>query len=221
MCAARNWAAQKSGSGNKCLGDRETRKGSRRAYAQQEDAGAWEHEITEALLDFISAQTSLFLATASADGQPYIQHRGGPAGFLRVLDAQTLAFVDFTGNRQYITMGNLSENPKAQLFLIDYAQRRRIKIWGTAQVVEGDADLVAALMPEGYKARPEQVILFKVAAWDVNCPQHIPQRFEASDVAEVLAARDAKILALEAELATLRAQQEPPTNVADDVPPAR
>lgn len=199
----------------------QTRKGSRGAYAQQEDAGAWESEITEALRDFISAQTSIFLATASADGQPYIQHRGGPAGFLRVLDAQTLAFVDFTGNRQYITTGNLSENPKAQLFLIDYVQRRRIKIWGTAKVVEGDADLVAALMPEGYKAGPEQVILFKVAAWDVNCPQHIPQRFEASDVAEVLAARDAKILALQAELATLRAQQAPPTNAADDVPPAR
>lgn len=192
----------------------QTRKGSRRAYAQQEDAGSWETEITDALHGFIAEQTSLFLATASAQGQPYMQHRGGPPGFLRVIDSLTLGFVDFSGNRQYISTGNLAENPKAQLFLIDYAQRRRIKIWGTARVIEGDADLVARLMPAGYKARPEQVILFTVMAWDANCPQHIPQRFDAVDVARSLALRDERIAALEAELADLKRQNTGPTSAA-------
>jgi uncharacterized protein len=186
----------------------QSRKGSRRAYANQEEAGAWATEITPDLRDFIAAQTSVFLATANAEGQPYIQHRGGPAGFLRVLDDRTLGFVDFTGNRQFITQGNLAENPRAYLFLIDYAHRRRVKIWGTATVVEGDADLTARLMPEAYKARPEQVFLFTVSAWDSNCPQHIPQRFEAADVASALAARDARIAALEAEIASLKAAGE-------------
>ena len=181
-------------------------KGSRRAYAQQEEAGGWQAEITDDLRVFVAAQTSVFLATASAEGQPYIQHRGGPPGFLRVIDSQTLGFVDFTGNRQFITTGNLTENPKACLFLIDYAHRRRIKIWGTAQVVDGDAALVAGLMPAGYKARAEQVILFHISAWDANCPQNIPQRFEAADVAAALAERDAKIATLEAQIASLSQQ---------------
>lgn len=182
----------------------QTRKGSRRAYANQEEAGGWRTAITADLRAFVAEQTSFFLATANAEGQPYIQHRGGPAGFLRVLDDHTLAFVDYAGNRQYITSGNLSDNPKAYIFLIDYAHRRRIKIWGTAKIVEGDADLTARLMPEGYKARAEQVILFTVAAWDSNCPQHIPQRFEAADVAAALAARDDRIAALKAEVSRLR-----------------
>jgi len=152
----------------------------------------------------IAAQSSVFLATASAEGQPYIQHRGGPAGFLHVLDGKTIAFADFAGNRQYITQGNLAENPKAFLFLIDYAHRRQIKIWGEARVVEGDGDLTAKLMPQGYRARAEQVILFTVAAWDANCPQHIPQRFEAADVAAALAEKDRLIAALEADLKVLR-----------------
>ncbi|MGV8985980.1 MAG: pyridoxamine 5'-phosphate oxidase family protein [Cypionkella sp.] len=178
----------------------QSRKGSRRAYAFQEEAGAWQTKINEDLKGFIQAQTSIFLATANADGQPYIQHRGGPPGFLRVLDSQTIGFVDYVGNRQFITSGNLADNPKAYLFLIDYAHRRRIKIWGTASVVEGDVDLTARLMPENYKARAEQVILFHVSAWDSNCPQHIPQRFEAADVALALAAKDQQIAALEAEV---------------------
>src|SRR5262249_49023563 len=107
-------------------------------------------------------------------------------------------------NRQYITQGNLAENPKAYLFLIDYTHRRRIKLWGTARVVEEDSAIIASLMPRGYKARPEQAILFTVAAWDSNCSQHIPQRFEAADVAAVLAERDKRIARLEAELAHLR-----------------
>ncbi len=181
------------------------RKGSRRAYAKLERSGGWHTDVTPDLKAFIEAQTSVFLATANAEKQPYIQHRGGPAGFLKVIDVQTLGFVDYAGNRQFISSGNLADNPKAYLFLIDYAHRRRIKIWGTARVVEGDEELVADLMPPDYKARAEQVILFTVSAWDVNCPQHIPQRFEASSVAATLAARDARIAALEAELARLKA----------------
>jgi uncharacterized protein len=183
----------------------QTRKGSRRGYATMEQRGSWETRITPDLAAFIEAQTSVFFATASADGQPYIQHRGGPAGFLRVLDDKTIGFVDFAGNKQYITQGNLADNPKAYLFLIDYAHRRRIKLWGEARVVEGDAALMARLMPEDYKARPEQVILFTVSAWDSNCPQHIPQRFDAADVAAALEERDKRIAALEAELESLRA----------------
>ena len=183
----------------------QTRKGSRAGYARMEEGGSWQTTITPDLAEFIAAQTSIFFSTASADGQPYIQHRGGPAGFLHVLDDKTIGFADFIGNRQFISQGNLSENPKAFLFLIDYAHRRRIKIWGEAKVVEGDAELMGALMPENYKARPEQVILFKVSAWDMNCPQHIPQRFEAADVAAALAEKDKKIGELEAELAGLRA----------------
>ncbi len=184
----------------------QTRKGSRRAYSRQEEAGAWETEITDALKSFVEAQTSIFLATANADGQPYIQHRGGPPGFLRVIDSRTLGFVDYAGNRQFISSGNLAENPKAHLFLVDYAQRLRIKIWGTARVVEGDAALTAQLMPADYRARAEQVILFTVSAWDANCPQHIPQRFEAADVANLLAAKDEQIAALTAELTHLKAE---------------
>lgn len=183
----------------------QTRKGSRRSYSRMEERGSWQTIITPELAGFIARQTSVFLATANAEAQPYVQHRGGPPGFLRVLDGKTIGFVDFTGNRQYITQGNLDENPKAQLFLIDYAQRRRIKIWGEARIVEGDSELIDALMPEGYTARPEQVILFSVVAWDANCPQHIPQRIDAADVAAALAERDKRIADLEAEIAQLRA----------------
>ncbi|MER9341433.1 pyridoxamine 5'-phosphate oxidase family protein [Mesorhizobium sp. M0601] len=182
----------------------QARKGSRQAYARVEERGGWQAVITPDLAAFIEAQTSVFLSTANADGQPYIQHRGGPAGFLRVLDERTIGFADFSGNRQFITQGNLSDNPQAFLFLIDYAHRQRIKIWGRARVVEGDAELTAKLMPQDYKARPEQVILFTVSAWDSNCSQHIPQRFEAADVAAALGERDKRIERLEQEIARLR-----------------
>jgi predicted pyridoxine 5'-phosphate oxidase superfamily flavin-nucleotide-binding protein len=181
----------------------QARKGSRRAYSRMEEGGSWETRITPELAAFIAAQRSVFLATANLDGQPYMQHRGGPPGFLRVVDEHTLAFADFMGNRQYITLGNLADNPKAQLFLIDYATRRRVKIWGEARVVEGDQDLIATLMPENYRARPEQSIVFTVTAWDSNCPQHIPRRYEEADVKALLAARDLRIEELEAELKTL------------------
>jgi hypothetical protein len=143
------------------------------------------------------------LATASRNGQPYIQHRGGPPGFLRVLDQRTLGFAEFAGNRQYITLGNLAENPRAYLFVIDYELRRRVKIWGEARAIEGDAELVCQLMPVGYRARAEQVILFTVVAWDSNCPQHIPRRLEAADVEAWLAEKDRRIAVLEAEVAGL------------------
>lgn len=182
----------------------QTRKGSRHSYARMEERGGWQTVVTPELKAFIESQTSVFLSTANAEGQPYIQHRGGPAGFLQVLDDTTLGFADFSGNRQYITAGNLADNPRAYLFLIDYAHRQRIKIWGRAHVVENDAALVARLMPPDYRARPEQAILFTISAWDTNCPQHIPQRFDAADVAAVLTERDKKIAELEAELAKLR-----------------
>jgi uncharacterized protein len=190
----------------------QTRKGSRHAYARMEERGAWQTRITPDLAAFIAAQTSIFLATVNAEGQPYIQHRGGPAGFLRVIDDKTIGFADYSGNRQYITQGNLADNPKAHLFLIDYARRKRVKIWGEARVVEGDGALTAQLMPEGYKARPEQAILFTVLAWDANCPQHIPQRFEAADVAAALADRDRRIATLEAEVKRLRETKEKPSS---------
>jgi uncharacterized protein len=187
----------------------QTRKGSRDGYAHVEARGGWRTEIDEHLAAYLAAANSMYLATASADGQPYIQHRGGPKGFVKILDKNTLAFADYRGNRQFITQGNLSENAKAHIFLMDYAHRRRVKIWGEARVVDDDPALLQSLMPQGYKARPEQVILFSISAWDTNCPQHIPQKFDAADVAAALAARDARIAELEAELATSQRSPAP------------
>jgi predicted pyridoxine 5'-phosphate oxidase superfamily flavin-nucleotide-binding protein len=179
-------------------------KGSRQAYARVEEGHGWASEITEDLAEYIARQRSFFLATASADGQPYVQHRGGPPGFLRVVGPRTLGFADFRGNRQYISIGNLSENPKVNLFLIDYEERSRVKIWGRAEVIEDDEALLASLTPAGYAARPERVILVHVTAWDQNCPQHIPVRLEAEQVKAALEAKDREIVELRAELAELR-----------------
>ena len=183
----------------------QARKGSRSVYSRMETQGGWETAITDELADFIGRQTSVFLGTASAEGQPYIQHRGGPPGFLQVLDAHTIGFADFSGNRQFISSGNLAENPRAHLFLIDYTVRQRVKLWGTARVVENDQGLTDRLMPADYKARSEQSVVFAVQAWDANCPQHIPQRVEARDVANALNSRDQKIAELEAEINRLNA----------------
>ncbi|WP_233349424.1 pyridoxamine 5'-phosphate oxidase family protein [Henriciella mobilis] len=182
-------------------------KGSREAYARMEASHPWQTTVTPDLARFISEQTSFFLGTASAAGQPYIQHRGGPAGFLKVLGDQQLGFADLAGNRQYITLGNLSENAQAFIFLIDYEQARRVKLWGTAQVVEDQPELMARLRVEGGKGRPERAILFNIAAWDVNCPQHIPRRIDVARVAAVLADRDAQIARLESELDEYRSRQ--------------
>jgi predicted pyridoxine 5'-phosphate oxidase superfamily flavin-nucleotide-binding protein len=184
----------------------QTLRGSRRMYEKLERSGGWQTRVTADLRAFIEQQDSFFLATANADGQPYIQHRGGPAGFLHMLDEGTLGFADFAGNRQYITLGNLTENSRVHLFLIDYVHRQRVKIWGTARFVEGEATLLEQLTPRDYKARPERVILIEIAAWDLNCRQHIPQLLHAEDVAEEFAARDQRILTLQGELARLRQQ---------------
>jgi predicted pyridoxine 5'-phosphate oxidase superfamily flavin-nucleotide-binding protein len=169
-----------------------------------EESTGWETTITSELAAFIEAQESFFLATANAENQPYIQHRGGPRGFLKVLDEHTVGFADFAGNRQYITLGNLAENSKVHLFLIDYDQRRRVKIWGTASIIEGDAALIGRLKPQRYVARVEQVILIRVSAWDANCPQHIPRRIDATAAATAIAERDERIAALQADLERLR-----------------
>jgi uncharacterized protein len=181
----------------------QTRLGSRKAYARLETGDGWETTISPDLAAFIGEQTSFFLATANAAGQPYIQHRGGPKGFLRVLDEGTLAFADFRGNRQYVTLGNLAENPKVCLFLIDYAHRQRVKVWGEARVVEDDPALVAKLVVPGYEGKPERALVIRVATWDANCPQHIPRRFDEADVEAALAARDRRIAELEARLEKL------------------
>jgi predicted pyridoxine 5'-phosphate oxidase superfamily flavin-nucleotide-binding protein len=182
----------------------QARQGSRAAYARVEARGGFETAITDELARFIAERDSAYLATASAEGRPYVQHRGGPRGFIRVLDEHTLGWADFGGNRQYITTGNLAENDRAFLFLMDYAQPARVKIWGRARVVEDDPALVARLMPEGYRARPEQAALFTVEAWDVNCPQHIPRKLDAAEVEDALARLRARVAALEAENARLR-----------------
>jgi predicted pyridoxine 5'-phosphate oxidase superfamily flavin-nucleotide-binding protein len=179
------------------------RKGSRDAYRRVEERGGWRTKITPDLVAFLAERDSAYLATASKAGQPYIQHRGGPKGFIRVVDDETLAFADFSGNRQYITTGNLAENDRAYLFLMDYAHRRRVKIWGHAKVIE-DTEAVAKLMPADYKARPEQAIVFTVEAWDTNCPQHIPQKFDAADVAVTVHKLQARVAELEAENEELR-----------------
>jgi predicted pyridoxine 5'-phosphate oxidase superfamily flavin-nucleotide-binding protein len=182
----------------------QAKRGSRASYAKREEKGGWRASITPDLADFLAEVGSFYLATASAEGQPYVQHRGGPPGFLRVLDERTLGFADFKGNRQYITTGNLTENSKAFIFIMDYAQRRRVKLWGRARAVESDAALLLRLWPEGYEARPEQVILFEIEAWDTNCPQHIPQLFAAEDVARTILQFQARIRELEAEVAGLK-----------------
>ncbi len=180
------------------------RRGSRAGYAKLEQKGGFATTIDAALAEFIAEQRSFYLATASGQGQPYIQHRGGPKGFLRVIDDKTLAFADFSGNRQYITTGNLADNPKAMIFLMDYANRRRVKIWGTARAIE-DHERIAPLMPGGYRARGEQVVMFSVEAYDLNCPQHIPQMLFAEDVAAAVGPLQQRIAELEAENTRLRA----------------
>jgi predicted pyridoxine 5'-phosphate oxidase superfamily flavin-nucleotide-binding protein len=179
------------------------RNGSRDAYAKMEARG-WQDRITPQLAAFIAARNSFYLATVNAEGQPYIQHRGGPRGFLRPIDERTLAMADFRGNRQFISQGNLLESRKAFIFLMDYANRRRIKIWGEASMVEGDDALLRSVMPDGYAASPERVLLFSVSVWDANCPQHIPRKIDVEEVDDLLAKRDRRIAELEAMIEQLR-----------------
>jgi predicted pyridoxine 5'-phosphate oxidase superfamily flavin-nucleotide-binding protein len=181
-------------------------RGSREAYARIEARGGFYDRVTDDLAAFLAGVDSAYLATANAGLQPYVQHRGGPKGFIRVIDGRTIGFADFAGNRQYITTGNLAENAKAFLFLMDYARRQRVKLWGRARVVDGDPNLVARLMPERYAARGEQAILFEIEAWDVNCPQHIPCKLDAADVADAIARLETRIASLEAENSALKAR---------------
>ena len=178
-------------------------RGSRASYEKMESRGGFRTELTEDLAGFLAAVDTAYLATANASGQPYAQHRGGPKGFIRIVGPRTLGFADYRGNRQYITTGNLAENDRAFLFLMDYAHRRRVKLWGHARVVD-DPQVIASLMPEDYAAKPEQAILFEVDAWDINCPQHIPQKIDASDVERVLGDLQRRIAELEEENSALR-----------------
>jgi predicted pyridoxine 5'-phosphate oxidase superfamily flavin-nucleotide-binding protein len=183
-----------------------------KAQAERGSATAYERRLTDGFPDtitpelaqFIAEQDTVFLATATAEGAPYIQHRGGPKGFIKVVDERTLGFADYRGNRQYITLANLSENDRAYLFLLDPARKQRIKLWGRARVVENDAALVDKLFDEGYKAKPERAILFTIEAWDVNCSQHITPRFTEAEIEEALKAVRDRVAALEAENARLR-----------------
>jgi predicted pyridoxine 5'-phosphate oxidase superfamily flavin-nucleotide-binding protein len=161
--------------------------------------------VTPELAQFIAGLDTAFLATATAEGAPYIQHRGGPKGFIKVIDERTLGFADYRGNRQYITLANLSENDRAFLFLLDPARRQRIKLWGRARVVENDPALVDKLFDAGYKAKPERAILFTIEAWDVNCSQHIVARFSEAELEEAFNTVQTRIAALEQENARLRA----------------
>ena len=182
------------------------RLGSRKQYARIEQRGGWKAVVTQDLADIVAERDSFYLGTASADGRPYIQHRGGPKGFLKVLDEHTLAFADFSGNRQYITMGNLEENNKAFIFLMDYPNQTRIKIWGTAEVVEDDVDLLKELTDPAYRGQPERVIRFHLEAWDVNCPQHIKPRFNEDEIDSMVKTLRDRIATLESENAVLKKQ---------------
>src|SRR5215813_2122210 len=186
----------------------QAQRGSTRAYEKRIAAG-FPDRVTPELAAFIAELDTAFLATVSAAGAPYIQHRGGPKGFIKVLDEKTLGFADYAGNRQYITLSNLAENDRAYLFLLDFARRRRIKLWGRARVVEDDPALLARLIDPGYRARPERAILFTVEAWDVNCSQHITARFTEAEIEEATAALRDRIAALEAENVRLRAAASP------------
>jgi uncharacterized protein len=172
---------------------------------QRRIAEGFPDHVTPELAAFIAEQDTAFLATVTADGAPYVQHRGGPKGFIKVVDDKTLGFADYRGNRQYLTLANLSENDRAFLFLLDPARRQRIKFWGRARVIENDAGLIERLFDKGYKARPERVILFTIEAWDVNCSSHIVARFSEADIEQAFSAVQAKIAELQAENARLRA----------------
>lgn len=184
--------------------EQQVRRGSRQLYAGRDRPGGFPIEVDDRLRAFLARSDSFFIASATADAKPYIQHRGGPKGFLMALDDRTLGFADFAGNRQYITIGRLAENDAVCVFLIDYARRARIKLWGRARYVEDDPALLARLSVAGYKAKVERAILIDVEVWDINCPQHIPQKFAADEVAAALASLHARMAELEAENTRLK-----------------
>ena len=177
-------------------------KGSRVLYANVEGGEGWETRVTDELEQFLGELDMFYFATANAEGQPYVQYRGGSPGFLKVIDQRTLGFADFGGNQQYITLGNLSENPKAFIFLMDYVDRRRVKLWGRARVVEDDPALIKRLRDAEYKpGRVQRAIIFEIEAWDMNCQQHIHRRFPQSIVGPLVEKLQGQIRELEAKLA--------------------
>lgn len=180
--------------------------GSRHSYARMEQGEGWQTTVTPQLAEFLAGLDMFYLGTASAAGQPYIQYRGGPPGFLKVLDEHTLGFADFGGNSQYVTTGNLSENPQAFIFLMDYAHSQRVKLWGTARVIDDDPELLNRLRDPQYPGRVERAILFTLDAWDINCPQHIHKRFTERQVAPIIDKLKSRVQELEAELSRLRQQ---------------
>jgi predicted pyridoxine 5'-phosphate oxidase superfamily flavin-nucleotide-binding protein len=180
-------------------------RGSSKAYDSRVVEG-FPDKVTPELAKFIAEQDTAFIGTATRDGAPYIQHRGGPKGFIKVIDERTLGFADYRGNRQYITLANLSENDRALLFLLDPARKQRIKLWGRARIVEGDAALVERLFDEGYKARPERAVLFTIEAWDVNCSAHIVERFTTADFEQAMDMVARQIAALQRDNVALRAE---------------
>lgn len=188
--------------------DIQKNKGSRSSYARMESSGSWSTTVDPELEAFLAELDMFYLGTANAEGQPYIQYRGGASGFLKVMDEKTLGFADFSGNHQYITLVNLSENPKAFIFLMDYASSRRIKLWGNARVVEDDLALLDQLHDPSYPGRVERAILFEIEAWDVNCQQHIHKRFSQKQVAPIIEQLQDRIAELEAKLNALEMKEQ-------------
>ncbi len=160
-------------------------KGSRSSYANMEQRGSWQDIVNQKLRDFLAERDSFYMSTVNSEGQPYIQHRGGPKGFLKVIDNRTLGFADFTGNRQYISYGNLEDNNKVCLFFMDYPNRTRIKLWGTAEVNEDDTALIEQLTVSDYKGQVERAFIIHVKAWDRNCPQHIVPRYTNQEISDL------------------------------------
>ena len=184
-------------------------KGSRAGYARVEWGQGWETNVTPELAEFLAGLDMFYFGTANAAGQPYIQYRGGSPGFLKVLDDHTLGFADFAGNRQYITLGNLSENPQAFIFLMDYARSRRVKLWGHAKVVEDDPALLDKLADPDYPGDVERAVVFTVEAWDMNCHQHIHKRYSQRQVQPIIDQLQHRIDELEKQLADARGQKRP------------
>lgn len=179
-------------------------KGSRQGYARMEQGDGWQTTVTTDLAGFLGDLDMFYLATSNAKLQPYVQYRGGPPGFLKVIDERTLGFADFGGNRQYISLGNLSENSKAFIFLMDYANSRRVKLWGTASVIENDPGLLERLRDPSYPGKVERAILVTLEAWDMNCVQHIHERFSERQIAPVIEKLQKRVRVLEAELEQAR-----------------
>ena len=187
----------------------QNRKGSRSSYSKMEERGGWQTAVTPDLEAFLSELDMFYLGTSNSEGQPYIQYRGGSPGFLKVVDEKTLGFADFGGNRQYITLGNLSENPKAFIFLMDYVNSRRIKLWGAARIVRDDPEILERLRDPDYPGKVERVILFEIEAWDVNCPQHIHKRFSQAAVDSVVKQLRSQVKELQAKLDKFESKESP------------